>query len=164
MYRNLTLALILALVIPGVANAQVLDAIRGHIQDLKARFTDHQKIDGEVLKRGEIDTSAKGQDMLHSSSGTWSLVRSGNRLFLQSDEDFRSSLGPDYHVYVSSDPAIKDNPEFSDKQIEVSRLTKPNGAAFYLLETQNVDNVVSGLIWCKQFKEYIGSADLVAEN
>ena len=61
MYRNLTLALILALVIPGVANAQVLDAIRGHIQDLKARFTDHQKIDGEVLKRGEIDTSAKGQ-------------------------------------------------------------------------------------------------------
>ena len=164
MYRNLTLALILALVIPGVANAQVLDAIRGHIQDLKARFTDHQKIDGEVLKRGEIDTSAKGQDMLHSSSGTWSLVRSGNRLFLQSGEDFRSSPGPDYHVYVSSDPAIKDNPEFSDQQIEVSRLTKPNGAAFYLLETQNVDNVVSVLIWCKQFKEYIGSADLVAEN
>ena len=164
MSRNLTLALILALVIPGVANAQVLDAIRGHIQDLKARFTDHQKIDREVLKRGEIDTSAKGQDMLHSSSGTWSLVRSGNRLFLQSSEDFRSSPCPDYHVYVSSDPAIKDNPEFSDKQIEVSRLTKPNGAAFYLLETQNVDNVVSVLIWCKQFKEYIGSADLVAEN
>ncbi|MDC0379976.1 DM13 domain-containing protein, partial [Litorivicinus sp.] len=79
-------------------------------------------------------------------------------------EDFRSSPGPDYHVYVSSDPAIKDNPEFSDQQIEVSRLTKPNGAAFYLLETQNVDNVVSVLIWCKQFKEYIGSADLVAEN
>jgi hypothetical protein len=164
MTRNLTLALILALVIPDVANAQVLDAIRGHVQDLKARFTDHQKIDGEVLKRGEIDTSAKGQDMLHSSSGTWSLMRSGNRLFLQSGEDFRSSPGPDYHVYISSDPAIKDNPEFSDKQIEVSRLTKPNGAAFYLLETQNADNVASVLIWCKQFKEYIGSADLVAEN
>jgi hypothetical protein len=39
------------------ANAQLLDAIRGHAQDLKARFSDHTKIDGEVLKRGEIDTS-----------------------------------------------------------------------------------------------------------
>jgi len=146
------------------ANAQLLDAIRGHAQDLKARFSDHTKIDGEVLKRGEIDTKAKGQDILHSSSGTWSLVRSGNQLYLQSGEDFRSSPGPDYHVYISAERAIKDNPEFSDKQFEVARLTKPNGAAYYPLKTQNIDDVVSVLIWCKQFKEYIGSADLVAQK
>ena len=102
--------------------------------------------------------------MLHSSSGTWSLVRSGNQLYLQSGEDFRSSPGPDYHVYISSGPAIKDNPEFNDKQIEVARLTKPNGAAYYPLKTQSIDDVRSVLIWCKQFKEYIGSADLVAEK
>ena len=147
------------------ANAQLLDAIRGHAQDLKARFSDHTKIDGEVLKRGEIDTKAKGQDILHSSSGTWSLVRSGNQLYLQSGEGFRSSSGPDYHVYISAERAIKDNPaEFSDKQVEVARLTKPNGAAYYPLKTQNIDDVVSVLIWCKQFKEYIGSADLVAQK
>jgi hypothetical protein len=63
------------------------------------------------------------------------------------------------HVYISSNPAIKDNDEFSAQQIEVSRLKKPNGAAFYLLPTQNPDDVSSMLIWCKQFKEYIGSAD-----
>jgi len=101
---------------------------------------------------------------VHSSSGTWSLVRSGNQLCLQSGEDFRSSPGPDYHVYISSGPAIKDNPEFNDKQIEVARLTKPNGAAYYPLRTQNIDDVRSVLIWCKQFKEYIGSADLAAEK
>ncbi|MEY4059296.1 MAG: hypothetical protein RL551_535, partial [Pseudomonadota bacterium] len=38
---------------------------------------------------------------------------------------------------------------------------KPNGAAFYLLKTENPEDVSSMLIWCKQFKEYIGSADLL---
>lgn len=159
MLVKLTLSLILAVGVAHTANAQVLDAIRGHAQDLKARFSDHKKIDGEVLKKGEIDTKAKGQDMLHSSSGTWSLIKSGGQLYLQSSENFRSSPGPDYHVYISSGPAIKDNPEFNDKQVEVGRLTKPNGAAYYPLTTKNVDDVVSVLIWCKQFKEYIGSAD-----
>jgi len=40
-------------------------------------------------------------------------------------------------------------------------LKKPNGAAYYLLNAKGVDDIRSVLIWCKQFKEYIGSADLV---
>jgi hypothetical protein len=141
------------------ASAQLLDAIRGHFQDIKVRFDDHQKIEGETIKRGQIDKNAKGQDFLHNSSGEWSVIKVGNQLFLQSSEDFRSSPGPDYHVYISSKSAIKDNDEFSAQQIEVSRLKKPNGAAFYLLKTQDPEDVNSVLIWCKQFKEYIGSAD-----
>jgi hypothetical protein len=117
-------------------------------------------MEGVTLKRGRIDKDAKGQDLLHNSSGEWSVVRVGNQLFLQSSEDFRSSPGPDYHVYISSKPAIKDNDEFSNQQIEVGRLKKPNGASFYLLKTENIEDVNSMLIWCKQFKEYIGSADL----
>ena len=89
-------------------------------------------------------------------------IKVGNQLFLQSSEDFKSSPGPDYHIYISSKPAIKDNDEFSAQQIEVSRIKKPNGAAFYLLKTQNPEDINSMLIWCKQFKEYIGSADLRA--
>jgi len=104
MIAKLILSMLLVLAGVSTANAQVLDAIRGHAQDLKARFSDHKKIDGEVVKRGEIDTKAKGQDMLHSSSGTWSLIRSGKQLYLQSGEDSRSSPGPDYHVYISSGP------------------------------------------------------------
>lgn len=142
------------------AHAQFLDVLRGHAQDLKSRFESNQIIEGVTVKRGQIDTKAKGQDFLHSSSGQWSVIQVGNQLFLQSGEDFRSSPGPDYHVYISNKPAIKDNDEFSTAQIEVSRLKKPNGAAFYLLKTENVDEVNSVLIWCKQFKEYIGSADL----
>ena len=161
MPRRFIVALLLIGANAGTANAQVLDAIQGHAQDLKARFSAHKKIDGEVLKKGEIDTQAKGQDLVHNSSGTWSLIRAGNKLFLQSEENFRSSPGPDYHVYVSSGPAIKDNQEFSDKLIEVGRLTKPNGAAYYPLKTQNPTEVASVLIWCKQFNEYIGSADLL---
>ena len=164
MVDRFVLVLLLTVANSSTASAQVLDAIRGHAQDLRTRFSDHKKIDGEVLKRGEINTRAKGQDMLHNSSGTWSLIKSGNQLFLQSGENFRSSPGPDYHVYVSSGPAIQDNQDFSDKQVEVGRLTKPNGAAYYPLTIQNLSEVTSVLIWCKQFKEYIGSADLLPKK
>jgi hypothetical protein len=150
------------LLLPFSASAQLLDAIRGHAQDIKSRFESNRKVEGEILKRGQIDKKAKGQDLIHNSSGEWTLVKVGNQLFLQSGEDFRSSPGPDYHIYISSKPAIKDNDEFSTQQIEVSRIKKPNGAAFYLLKTQNPEDINSMLIWCKQFKEYIGSADLIA--
>lgn len=109
-----------------------------------------------------IDKNAKGQDLIHNSSGSWSLVRVGQQLYLQSGEDFRSSPGPDYHVYVSHGPAIKDNDKFSGRQVEVSRLAKPNGASYYLLKSSDENEVSSILIWCKQFKEYIGSADLTS--
>ena len=143
------------------AYAQVFDAFRGHLQDIKSRFSAHQRMEGQVLKRGSIDTNAKGQDLIHNSSGSWMLIRSGDQLYLQSGDDFRSSPGPDYHVYVSNRPAIKDGDEFGSSQIEVGRLKKPNGAAYYLLNAKGVDDIRSVLIWCKQFKEYIGSADLV---
>ena len=159
MKYQLLCTLLLLCIVPN-AHAQLLDAIRGHVQDIRERFDDHQRIEGEVIKRGQIDRTAKGQDLIHNSSGEWSVIKVGNQLFLQSSENFRSSPGPDYHVYISSKSAIKDNEEFSAQQIEVSRLKKPNGAAFYLLPTQNSDEIKSMLIWCKQFKEYIGSADL----
>ncbi len=155
-----TLVLSALLLLPLAASAQLLDAIRGHAQDIKSRFEDNQKVEGDIIKRGQIDKNAKGQDLIHNSSGEWSLIKVGNQLFLQSSENFKSSPGPDYHIYISSKPAIKDNDEFSAQQIEVSRIKKPNGAAFYLLKTQNPEDVNSMLIWCKQFKEYIGSADL----
>ena len=149
------------LLISTSVSAQLLDAIRGHSQDLKSRFESNQKVEGDILKRGQIDKNAKGQDLIHNSSGEWTLVKVGDQLFLQSSENFRSSPGPDYHIYISNKPAIKDNDEFSSQQVEVSRIKKPNGAAFYLLKTQNPEDVNSVLIWCKQFKEYIGSADLL---
>jgi hypothetical protein len=161
MKSRLIIILSLMICCTPAANAQILDAFRGHVQDIKSRFSEHQKMEGQVLKAGTIDAKAKGQDLVHNSSGSWTLVRVGKQLYLQSGEDFRSSPGPDYHVYVSSGPAIKDNDEFSAKQIEVGRLTKPNGAAYYLLKTEELNDVSSVLIWCKQFKEYIGSADLM---
>ena len=158
--KNKILLSLILICAPLTASAQLLDAIRGHAQDVKSRFEGNQKVEGDILKRGNIDKNAKGQDLLHNSSGEWLLVKVGDQLFLQSSEDFRSSPGPDYHIYTSSKPAIKDNDEFSPQQIEVSRIKKPNGAAFYLLKTQNPADINSMLIWCKQFKEYIGSADL----
>jgi len=75
--------------------------------------------------------------------------------------NFRTSPGPDYHVYISKSAAIKDNAEFDAKQVEVSRLLKPNGAAYYKVKITDAEEAKSVLIWCKKFKEYIGSADLI---
>ncbi len=154
------LALVCLLFVSSV-HAQILEAITGHANDIKARFSKDTFIHGVTLKQGDIDTTAKGQDFVHNSSGTWLLIRAGNDLYLQSAANFKSSPGPDYHVYISTSTAIKDNPEFDAKQVEVSRLSKPNGAAYYKLTTTNAEDVKSVLIWCKQFKEYIGSADLI---
>lgn len=145
---------------PSTSSANVFDVLVGHASDIKARFAEHKTIEGRVLKKGEIDTAAKGQDSLHWSSGNWSLVEVDGVLYLQSAENFRSSLGPDYHVYISAYPAIKDNDQFSDDQIVIGALAKPNGAAYYRLATTDPMRVQSVLIWCKKFGEYIGAADL----
>lgn len=81
---RILLIFFLSMFVAQTANAQILDIIRGHAQDLKVRFDDHQKIDGKIIKTGQIDKNAKGQDFLHSSSGEWSVVKVGNELFLQS--------------------------------------------------------------------------------
>jgi hypothetical protein len=165
--KFLVIFILLLVAVFGVAiatNTQVRDAISGHLRDISDRFSDHQSISGEVIKEGDIDVNAKGQDPLHNSSGTWSLVKVGDELYLQSAENFMSSPGPDYHVYVSKNPSIKDNEQFGDDQIEVGRLTKPNGAAYYRLASKDPSAITSVLIWCKQFREYIGSADLLDVN
>ncbi len=159
---NLKTLALAGLLMTSSAQAQILDAITGHAKDIKARFTKDAFINGVTLKQGNIDTTAKGQDAIHNSSGTWLLIRVGKDLYLQSEVNFKSSPGPDYHVYISKFPAIKDNPEFDGKQVEVSRLLKPNGAAYYKLTTSDAEDAKSVLIWCKKFKEYIGSADLIA--
>ncbi len=157
------LLVILAVIVSASpAEAQVLDALKGHVRDLRDRTQPDAFIAGEVIKRGKIDETAKGQDLLHNSKGGWTLVLSGGVLYVQSGDDFRSSPGPDYHVYVSAKPAIKDNDEFDGSgQIEVGRLVKPNGAAYYKLPASlSASDVRSVLVWCKRFREYIGSADL----
>ena len=156
----LCLLAFLSVLYPSAGLAGVSDVIVGHVNDIKARLSDGQTVQGRVLKTGEIDTTAEGQDGLHWSSGNWSLVDVDGVLFLQSAENFRSSPAPDLHVYISENPAIRDNYQFSNDQYEIGPLLKPNGAAFYRLDFTDPKRVQSILIWCKRFSEYIGSVDL----
>jgi hypothetical protein len=82
--KFLVIFILLLVAVFGVAiatNTQVRDAISGHLRDISDRFSDHQSISGEVIKEGDIDVNAKGQDPVHNSSGTWSLVQVGDELF-----------------------------------------------------------------------------------
>jgi hypothetical protein len=62
-----TLALV-CLLFTSSAHSQILEAITGHANDIKARFSRSTFINGVTLKQGDIDTTAKGQDLIHNSS------------------------------------------------------------------------------------------------
>ena len=48
--RTKLLAIIAFLLISTQAHAQIIDAIGGHIKDIQNRFSDHQKIQGKILR------------------------------------------------------------------------------------------------------------------
>lgn len=150
------------------AHAGFFDDVRtiigGHIDDAKSRFTDDQVLtDVKVLKSGDIDTEARGQDFVHSASGTINIVEKDGKRYVQLAPNFTSTPGPDYHVYVSFKRDIKHEDDFShSEQVELGRLIKGTGASYYEIPEGALVNSVT--IWCKAFGEYIGSANVEHVN
>lgn len=141
------------------SHAGLFDIISGHASDIKSRFSADQMVDGHVIRSGEIRDDDIGQDFLHRASGTVSIVMKNGKYFIQLESNFTSTPGPDYHVYVStSDGIVNEDSFLRAEQIELGRLAKGSGASFY--EVSNPSSVKSVTIWCKQFGEFIGSADL----
>ena len=152
------------------ANAGVFDtvknAVTGHVDDIKSRFDkDRPSLaysEENVIKIGTIDEDAIGQDFFHNSKGTVSIVSIDEVNYLVLSQNFDSSPGPDYHVYLSKDPKIIDESGFEqDKQIELGKLQYGNGFQFYKIPAAiDINKINSFLLWCKKFGAYIGSADL----
>ena len=144
------------------AHAGLLDDIKtvvgGHINDLQSRFMDDQLIDGKVIATAKFRENDRGQDTLHHGSGSVLIVNAPEGRFIQLAEDFSSTPGPDYHVYISQDTNIDHEDRFfKSKQIELGRLIKGSGASYYKIP-DNTD-FRSVTIWCKAFNEFIMSAD-----
>ena len=164
--------LIKALIVTGltISSYQVhafFDVITGHFDDIVSRFAADEYIIPEprksALRIGVFDESAKGQDFLHNASGEAYIVEKDNTLYIQLAENFMSSPGPDYHVYISTTEAdINDETEFdASKPIELGKLVKGSGASFYAISSDyTFDEIKSVTVYCKAFNEYIGSADL----
>lgn len=132
--------------------------VGGHAKDLKSRFEDDQIIDGDIVARAEFRDDDRGQDMLHRGSGSVYLVDTPEGRYIQLAENFSSTPGPDYHVYISQDKEIDHEDRFvKDNQTELGRLIKGSGATYYKIPEDT--DFQSVTIWCKAFNEFITSAD-----
>ena len=144
------------------SDAGILDTIKetvtGHVNDIKDRLVKEDEfITGKVIKFGQIDTNSIGQDLIHNSAGSFTIIETENgEFYLQLNDDFKSSLGPDYHVYVGN-RIIHEEDQFDGSFVELGKLKNGSGASYYKLDSANYSEV---LIWCKRFGAYIGSGRL----
>ncbi len=135
--------------------------VGGHITDLQSRFTDDQIVTGATIATAVFREDDRGQDALHHGSGSVSIIETAEGRFLQLGEDFDSTPGPDYHVYVSTDTRVDHEDRFDkSSQVELGRLIKGSGASFYAIPEGTSFQSVT--IWCKAFNEFIMSADFPA--
>lgn len=147
-----------ALAAGAVLVSPVPNVIIGHVKDLKSRVgPDLELTDGRLTHKGHIRENDPGQDRIHWAKGTVEII---DNTIIQLKSDFDSSLGPDYHVYISSTLDIVDEESFkASEQVELGRLQKGSGASEYISPI-TLNNDVSVTIWCKAFGEFIGSANV----
>lgn len=106
---------------------------------------------------------AEGQDLIHWAKGSVStLLLPGEGYFLELHEDFEVGPGPNYWVYLNTQPGIDNEDEFlADKErIKLAQLREFSGQQIYMVFPAQTLNKRAITIWCEAFGQYIGSADI----
>ena len=97
--------------------------VGGHIDDFSNRWNvKHQVFEGETIRFGKFCSNDVGQDFAHRTHrGTASVVLGEDRqAYVQFSKDFESTIGPDFHVYISESSGIIDEATFkSDEMTEL---------------------------------------------
>ena len=102
------LLILIALVIGAVAIIpDVKLAVVGHVIDAQSRFSDDQVIEGKTTKFGYFRTNDIGQDAFHNGSGMIRIKTVDGKRYVQLGSSFKSTPGPDYHVYVSTKTMVQ---------------------------------------------------------
>jgi hypothetical protein len=93
-------------------------------------------------------------DGIHNAAGTAKVVTLGDGRKVLRLENFRSTNGPNVHVYLSTDKGASD-------YVDLGKIKANNGNQNYNIPNGtdlNKDKIV--LIWCKDFSVLFGSAEL----
>ena len=157
--RTLLLGGLAAAGLAAASSETVRTVVLGHVQDGVSRVTPNNTVvSTNITHMGMIRDNDPGQDALHRASGT--ITVADNKI--QLGEDFTSTPGPDYHVYISSTLDIVDEATFeAARPVELGRLKRGNGASVYdLIPLMDAPDNFSVTIWCKRFGEFIGSANV----
>ena len=155
-FSAVILGVIILLLIPIVQTI-----VFGHARDAISRIIPQDEIaSGIISHRGDIRDDDPGQDALHRASGTVTIEIIDGDTFVRLGEDFTSTPGPDYHVYISDTLNVVDEQSFlATEHMELGRLVRGKGASVYVLPREPY-NDISITIWCKAFVEFIGSANV----
>lgn len=150
-----------AMTAQAISLGDIKAAITGHVKDATSRFSEDQVITGDIVSSGTFKDDARGQDAFHRASGSVTIVNNDGVHYVQLGEDFTSTPGPDYHVYISTGSDIQDRRDFRNSDaVELEPLKKGSGASFYEISGISPADIKSVTIWCKRFGAFIGSADL----
>ena len=156
--------LVLCLTLVGAATAyaglfsDVVDAVKGHVEDVKDRVShEDQFIDGMVISRSEFRRDDLGRDRIHWADGTVSLVVGSDSRHIQFESDFVTGPAPDLYLYIASQKVYDEESFWAAEPTEIAKLQSGSGAQHYAIEAEGHVEVI---IWCKRFGEFIGAATL----
>lgn len=118
--------------------------------------------DAPAVRAGRFVVDAPSRDRWHWADGGVSLHRDAEGWVLRLDEDFRTGPGPDFHVYLNAAGTGTEAAFLADKERRlVARLRAFEGGQNYRLPNGFApDDLHAVTIWCEQFGEYIGHAEL----
>lgn len=118
--------------------------------------------DAPALREGRFVVDAPSRDRWHWADGSASLHRDAEGWVLRLSDDFRTGPGPDFHVYLNAAGTGTEAAFRADTERRlVARLRAFEGGQNYRLPNGfEPDGLHAVTIWCEQFGEYIGHAEL----
>lgn len=107
---------------------------------------------GFIIRTGSFVGAGDG---FHNAEGIVMLIPLKDRSNILRLESFKSTNGPDVHIYLSTDKTISDS-------IDLGKLKANNGNQNYDIPIgTNLPKYKIVLIWCKPFSVLFGSAELM---
>ena len=129
--------LVLCLTLVGAATAyagifsDVVDAVKGHVEDVKDRVShEDQFIDGMVIASSEFRRDDLGRDRIHWADGTVSLIAGTHSGYIQFGSDFRTGPAPDLYLYIASQKVYDEDSFWAAEPTEIAKLQSGSGAQY----------------------------------
>ena len=122
----------------------------------------NEALERPALFSGSFREDAPGQDFAHWAKGRISVHHmAGNDAWIELESDFEASPGPNYWVYLNSQPDIDDEGDFlaDNRRVRIGKLKSFKGSQIYQVTTSQLNDKRSLTIWCETFSQYIGSAN-----
>lgn len=133
--------------------AQVNNTVNENIAPVETNNLQTNKSStGSIIRTGSFVGAGDG---FHNAEGIAKLIPSKDRSNILRLENFKSTNGPDVHIYLSTDKTISDS-------IHLGKLKANNGNQNYDIPIgTNLPKYKIVLIWCKPFSVLFGSAELM---